>query len=59
MTINLPYKVRALIYIANAVGSPIMGYLLARGVIGDLEVQFWAAEMSATFALAGLNIVKK
>lgn len=58
MTLNLPYKVRAALYVANAVGSPLMAYLLARGIIGTLEVGLWAAEMTAIFLLAGLNIVK-
>lgn len=58
MTVNLPYKVRALLYVANAVGGPVMAYLLARGVIGTLEVTLWAAEMTAVFALAGLNVTK-
>lgn len=58
MTINFPYKVRAAIYIANMIGSPVMAYLLDRGVIGTKEVALWAAEMVAVFALAGLNVKK-
>lgn len=58
MTVNLPYKVRAALYIINAVGSPVMAYLLAKAVIGTLEVGLWAAEMTAVFALAGLNVTK-
>lgn len=59
MTINLPYKVRAAIYIANFVGSPVMAYLLNKGIIGEMEVALWAAEMMAAFALAGINVSKK
>ena len=58
MTLTLPYKVRAALYIINAIGSPIMAYLLAKDWIGTLEVTLWAAEMTAVFALAGLNITK-
>lgn len=58
MTINLSYKIRAALYVLNAIGSPVMAYLLARGVIGELEVGLWAAEMTAVFALAGLNVTK-
>jgi hypothetical protein len=58
MQLNIPYKVRAILYIANAVGSPLMAYLLAKGIIGTLEVTLWAAEMTAVFALAGLNVTK-
>lgn len=58
MTVNIPYRVRAALYIINAVGSPIMAYLLARELIGTLEISLWAAEMAAVFALAGLNVTK-
>lgn len=33
-----------------------MAYLLSRGIIGTLEVGLWAAEMTAVFSLAGLNV---
>lgn len=56
MTLNVPPKIRAALYALNVIGSPIMAYLLARGVIGTLEVTLWAAEMTAVFALAGLNV---
>lgn len=59
MMLNPPKKVRAIIYGLNVLGSPIMAYLLARGIIGTLEVSLWAAEMSAAFALAGLNVTSK
>lgn len=55
---TIPARVRFYIYIANLLGSPVMAYLLARGVIGTLEVGLWAAEMTAAFALAGLNTNK-
>lgn len=58
MTLTLSYKIRATLYVLNSVGSPVMAYLLARGIIGTLEVGLWAAEMAAVFALAGLNVVK-
>jgi hypothetical protein len=35
-----------------------MAYLLAKNIIGTLEVGLWAAEMTAVFALAGLNVTK-
>lgn len=58
MTINVPYAIRAALYVINVIGSPLMAYLLSRGTIGTLEVTLWAAEMSAVFALAGLNVTK-
>jgi hypothetical protein len=56
MTLNLSYKVRATLYALNVIGSPVMAYLLARAVIGSLEVTLWATEMTAVFLLAGLNV---
>lgn len=58
MTINLPYKVRAGIYIANVLGSPVVAYLFDRGTINTALVSLWAAEVSAAFLLAGLNVTK-
>ena len=59
MNLNLSPRIRAAIYSANVLGSPVMAYLLARNIIGTLEVGLWAAEMSAVFLLAGLNVSKK
>lgn len=56
MKYNIPYRVRAAIYGLNVLGSPVMAYLLAKNVIGTLEVGLWAAEMTAVFAMAGLNV---
>lgn len=56
MNTNLPPKIRTTLYTLNAIGSPIMAYLLSRGIIGTLEVGLWAAEMTAVFSLAGLNV---
>jgi len=58
MNINLPYKVRASIYIANALLSPIVGYLVASKIIGADLAGLWAAEITAAFVLAGLNVKK-
>lgn len=55
MNLNPPRKVRVLIYLASLVLSPVMTYLLAKGVIGDLEMALWSAEVSVAFGLAALN----
>jgi hypothetical protein len=55
MTLNPPRKVRAAIYVANLIGTPVVAYLLAKGYIGNLELSLWGAEATAAFALAGLN----
>lgn len=56
MNINLPYKVRAFLYIVTALGSPVVGYLLSKGVIGTLEVALWSAEVAVVSALAAFNV---
>ena len=52
---NIPYKVRATIYIVTGILTPIVMYLLARGIIGELEMSLWGAEVTFVMALAGLN----
>jgi hypothetical protein len=56
MRINFPPRVRAAIYIFTAVSSPVVGYLLAKGLIGELEMTLWLAEVTAVTAMAGLNV---
>lgn len=57
MTLNIPYKVRAALYVFTAVGTPVIAYLLARGIIGELEVGLWSAEVTVVTALAAFNTV--
>lgn len=56
MTINVPYRVRIGLYIFTALGSPVIGYLVAKGTIGELELALWMAEVSAVNALAAFNV---
>ena len=58
MTLNPPRKIRAAIYIFTALGAPIVSYLLAKGVIGELEMALWSAEVTAATALAFANTTK-
>ena len=53
---KFPPKVRAAIYGANVLGTPVVTYLLARNIIGVKEVALWSAEMVAVFTMAGLNV---
>lgn len=55
MPLNPPKMVRALIYILTAVGTPLVAYLNAKGVIGSLEVSFWSAEVAVATGLAAIN----
>lgn len=58
MTFNPPYKVRAALYVLTAIGTPIVAYLFAKDVIGELEVTLWAAEVTVVNAMAALNVTK-
>lgn len=55
MTLNLPSRVRGALYVITALGTPLMAYLLARGVISELEVALWSAEVTVVSALAAFN----
>ena len=56
MTVNLPKKVRLAIYIANGALYPVMTYLLAKDIIGTLEMALYGAEAAFAFTVAGLNV---
>lgn len=51
-TINIPAKVRFLIYLLTAIGTPVVGYLKVKGYIGDPELALWAAEVTVSNTLA-------
>ena len=55
MTLNVPYKVRAGLYILSSIGTPIIGYLLAKNIIGELEVTLWGGLTTVVTAMAALN----
>lgn len=56
MNINLPYKVRLVIYLFTVIMSPVVGYLKVKGYIGDVELGLWTAEVTAVSALAAINV---
>lgn len=55
MNLNPPRRFRAGAYIITAVGTPVVAYLQAKGIIGDLEVILWSAEVAVVSGLAALN----
>lgn len=57
MTLNVPYKVRAALYILTAIGTPLAAYLFAKDLIGELELTLWGAEVTVVSLLAGFNTV--
>lgn len=58
MNFNLPPKARAILYVVTAVGTPLVAYLLAKDIIGPLEVTLWSAEVTVVTTLAAFNVSK-
>lgn len=56
MNLNPPAKIRKALYILNIVGAPLVAYAVAKGYIGQLELNLWSGEVSATALLAGYNV---
>lgn len=56
MKINIPYQIRAVLYIITAVGTPIIAYLLSKGIIGALEVTLWSAQVVVISGIAAFNV---
>lgn len=59
MTFNLPPRIRAIIYIITALGTPVIGYLFANHNIDQLVVALWGAEVTAVNAMAAFNVSTK
>lgn len=59
MTLIVPYKIRAALYVLTAVGTPLVAYLLNKDIIGELEVALWSAEVAVVSALAAFNTSPK
>ena len=57
MQLNPPPKARAAVYAITALGTPLMAYLLVKGVIGEAEMVLWSAEVTVSSALAGINVM--
>jgi hypothetical protein len=56
MKLNLPNKVRAALYVLTAIGTPIITYLFAKDIIGELELALWGAEVTVITVMASLNV---
>lgn len=56
MRVNLPDKVRVGLYVLTAIGTPVVGYLLSKGTIGELEVGLWGGLVTAVNSMAALNV---
>jgi hypothetical protein len=56
MDVTVPPGLRVAIYVLNVLGAPVVVYLRAKHVIGDLELTLWGAEVSAMALLAGFHV---
>lgn len=55
MEFNIPRKVRFAIYVVTALGTPIVGYLFSKGIIGIEEVKLWGAEVTVAASMAAIK----
>lgn len=58
MDVNLAPQTRKVLYIITAVGTPLVAYLNALGVIGSLEVALWSAEVAVIGSMAAIKVNK-
>lgn len=56
MNLNPPSNIRKALYIITGVGGPIVAYLLTKGVIGNVEVALWSAEVAVISGMAAFNV---
>lgn len=56
MKFTIPHQLRVSLYILTALGTPVIGYLFARDILGDLEVALWGAEVAVVSSMAALNV---
>lgn len=56
MNINPSPGVRKALYALTAIGTPVVVYLQAKGIIGPTEVALWGAEVTVVSAMAGFNV---
>lgn len=56
MTINVPEKLRGLLYIIVMVGGPIVAYAMDKGWIGAQELALWTGLTSIVALIARFNL---
>ena len=56
MTINVPEKLRGLLYIIVMVGGPIVAYAMDKEWIGAQELALWAGITSIVSLIARFNL---
>jgi len=56
MKLNLPYKIRAGIYVAVVLGTAVIVPLNTAGVLSDVVLAVWSSLAGAASLLAALNV---
>lgn len=59
MQFTINPKIRIALYVLTALGTPVIAYLLSKGIIGTLEVALWSAEVTVVGTMAAFNITPK
>lgn len=57
MQLNIPYKVRAFLYVLTMVGTPFVMTMVDQGFMPDWVAVLWAAEVTVVSGLAAFNTV--
>jgi len=57
-TLNIPARVRLILYVVTALGSLLLTYGIAKGVgwLGDPEVALWSGIVALVNGLAAVNV---
>lgn len=56
MRVNLPDRVRVILYVITALGTPIVSVLTDQNILPTWAMTLWAAEVAAVGAMAALNV---
>lgn len=54
-TINIPAGIRFALYLLSAIGSVVVAYLFARGIVGEAETAGWAGLVAIINGIAAAN----
>ena len=56
MDVAIPRSVRLVLYLVTSIGSLLVTYLAARGLVGPDEIGLWTGFTALIAAMAGFNI---
>jgi hypothetical protein len=56
--VPIPPVARFVLYLLSAIGTPVVGYLLAKGYIGEAETALWGGLVVIVNAIAASNVTE-